>query len=112
MEIDLDAPITEVTVYPERALVVRRGKAMIETAGEHTLRVSGLPESSLQRTSLRATGRGPAGTRILGIEVRCKDRKSTRLNSSHQIISYALFFLKKKITATRVRAPSTSRPPV
>src|SRR5258708_21496881 len=24
------------------------------------------------------------------------DRKSTRLNSSHQIISYAVFFLKKK----------------
>src|SRR5947208_11496190 len=26
-----------------------------------------------------------------------KDRKSTRLNSSHQIISYAVFCLKKKI---------------
>src|SRR5258708_9657533 len=26
------------------------------------------------------------------------DRKSTRLNSSHQIISYAVFCLKKKIT--------------
>src|SRR5258708_28039365 len=26
----------------------------------------------------------------------CPDRKSTRLNSSHQIISYAVFFLKKK----------------
>src|SRR5574344_968998 len=25
------------------------------------------------------------------------DRKSTRLNSSHQIISYAVFYLKKKI---------------
>src|SRR5258708_22574506 len=25
------------------------------------------------------------------------DRKSTRLNSSHQIISYAVFFLKKKM---------------
>src|SRR5258708_20925736 len=25
-----------------------------------------------------------------------RDRKSTRLNSSHQIISYAVFFLKKK----------------
>src|SRR5258708_15350850 len=25
-----------------------------------------------------------------------KDRKSTRLNSSHQIISYAVFFLNKK----------------
>src|SRR5258708_19880193 len=27
-----------------------------------------------------------------------KDRKSTRLNSSHQIISYAVFSLKKKNT--------------
>src|SRR5258708_30983847 len=29
------------------------------------------------------------------------DRKSTRLNSSHQIISYAVFCLKKKKTAPR-----------
>src|SRR5258708_24620979 len=29
-----------------------------------------------------------------------KDRKSTRLNSSHQIISYAVFCLKKKKTKT------------
>src|SRR5258708_30712351 len=28
------------------------------------------------------------------------DRKSTRLNSSHQIISYAVFCLKKKDTTT------------
>src|SRR5258708_31870321 len=28
------------------------------------------------------------------------DRKSTRLNSSHQIISYAVFCLKKKISQT------------
>src|SRR5258708_21130948 len=27
---------------------------------------------------------------------RLQDRKSTRLNSSHQIISYAVFYLKKK----------------
>src|SRR5258708_18358763 len=31
------------------------------------------------------------------------DRKSTRLNSSHQIISYAVFCLKKK---TRTHAPT------
>src|SRR5947208_5150858 len=32
------------------------------------------------------------------------DRKSTRLNSSHQIISYAVFCLKKKkLTATKCR---------
>src|SRR5258708_16770992 len=29
-----------------------------------------------------------------------RDRKSTRLNSSHQIISYAVFCLKKKKTTT------------
>src|SRR5947208_10338057 len=29
-----------------------------------------------------------------------QDRKSTRLNSSHQIISYAVFCLKKKKTTT------------
>src|SRR5947207_5406404 len=32
------------------------------------------------------------------------DRKSTRLNSSHTVISYAVFCLKKKITATPVSA--------
>src|SRR5438552_9682408 len=37
----------------------------------------------------RRAGRGSAG-------VRRQDRKSTRLNSSHQIISYAVFCLKKK----------------
>src|SRR5205807_4330897 len=31
---------------------------------------------------------------------RSKDRKSTRLNSSHLVISYAVFCLKKKKTAT------------
>src|SRR5258708_31212550 len=31
---------------------------------------------------------------------RVLDRKSTRLNSSHQIISYAVFCLKKKKTQT------------
>src|SRR5258708_30802611 len=38
------------------------------------------------------------------------DRKSTRLNSSHQIISYAVFCLKKKKQRTKY-LPS-SRPPV
>src|SRR5258708_14794788 len=32
-----------------------------------------------------------------------QDRKSTRLNSSHQIISYAVFCLKKKNKAKSVR---------
>src|SRR5947208_13529600 len=36
------------------------------------------------------------GIGIGGIEALAEDRKSTRLNSSHQIISYAVFCLKKK----------------
>src|SRR5258708_16611935 len=32
-----------------------------------------------------------------------RDRKSTRLNSSHQIISYAVFCLKKKKITKRTR---------
>src|SRR5256885_7876951 len=33
-----------------------------------------------------------------------RDRKSTRLNSSHLVISYAVFCLKKKKKTTRVRS--------
>src|SRR5258708_10388050 len=36
------------------------------------------------------------------------DRKSTRLNSSHQIISYAVFCLKKK-RHIRIESPSDRR---
>src|SRR5256885_8522074 len=32
---------------------------------------------------------------------RCSDRKSTRLNSSHLVISYAVFCLKKKTSEDR-----------
>src|SRR3712207_8789801 len=53
--------------------------------------------------SLRGSGRwvgGRAGTALRGgacrIAVPAEDRKSTRLNSSHANISYAVFCLKKK----------------
>jgi uncharacterized protein (TIGR02231 family) len=67
MEIDLATIIAGVTVFPDRAQVVRRGEAHLDVAGVHTLRIGGLP-AAVQRDSLRATGRGPAGTRILGVE--------------------------------------------
>src|SRR5260221_7506543 len=35
------------------------------------------------------------------------DRKSTRLNSSHTVISYAVFCLKKKIDSPKVTPPRT-----
>src|SRR5207244_13452134 len=45
----------------------------------------------VQTASAERAGRGPARP-LAG----SADRKSTRLNSSHQIISYAVFCLKKK----------------
>src|SRR5574344_2949791 len=39
------------------------------------------------------------------------DRKSTRLNSSHQIISYAVFCLKKKKKLSREGESSRQQPP-
>src|SRR5438067_7905922 len=53
-------------------------------------------------SSGKETGRGnPAGF-LSGGRVRdCRDRKSTRLNSSHVSISYAVFCLKKKTYKTQ-----------
>src|SRR5256885_3709128 len=39
------------------------------------------------------------------------DRKSTRLNSSHLVISYAVFCLKKKPATTAPNAPATTVAP-
>mgnify|MGYP002527344488 CR=1 FL=1 len=50
------------------------------------------------RLDIRRIGAIKKGDEILGNETRVKvlDRKSTRLNSSHVVISYAVFCLKKK----------------
>src|SRR2546430_11683128 len=52
-----------------------------------------------RRRRVRAMGRDraqPAGTRACAPARGTGDRKSTRLNSSHSQISYAVFCLKKK----------------
>src|SRR5438477_8106329 len=46
-----------------------------------------------------------------GEPVRKLDRKSTRLNSSHMSISYAVFCLKKKKTTTRTPLPNARDSP-
>src|SRR5258708_27877669 len=50
---------------------------------------------------------GNAGVLQLGAPASPGDRKSTRLNSSHQIISYAVFCLKKKKEGPNVLGEST-----
>src|SRR5256885_12594778 len=47
-------------------------------------------------TARAAAGRRAEVVRLNGIAWQWEDRKSTRLNSSHLVISYAVFCLKKK----------------
>src|SRR5947208_8154316 len=48
-------------------------------------------------SSLSSSARAlSSSSKTCGLIVFSRDRKSTRLNSSHQIISYAVFCLKKK----------------
>src|SRR5437879_10449158 len=65
------------------------------------------PYTTLFRSSLTHEGRANAPAPVFGIHQDHRnpgdrpedagDRKSTRLNSSHRCISYAVFCLKKKI---------------
>src|SRR5258708_25664770 len=79
------------------------------------------PYTTLFRSLLRRVGvdRGAPRAVLLGAGARLqhrqlrparagrRDRKSTRLNSSHQIISYAVFCLKKKKTTETVLSYDT-----
>src|SRR3712207_2416395 len=60
-----------------------------ELAGQH------VAEAEHQAGQGDVEGGGDGGVRVAGVEV-AEDRKSTRLNSSHANISYAVFCLKKK----------------
>lgn len=62
----LETRIESVTVHPQQALVTRRGRIALP-AGVHEVRIDGLIR--LLPDSVRVTGRGPAGTRILGVDV-------------------------------------------
>src|SRR5258708_10363983 len=73
----------DVSPAPERTAL--HGLKAIGTWPEHA-RLNG------QKITLSAT----RPTRRNGVNEIRRDRKSTRLNSSHQIISYAVFCLKKK----------------
>src|SRR5205807_8844034 len=79
--------------------------------------------SDLARTPCGRSGGGPSSRACTPPSTAppgsCRDRKSTRLNSSHLVISYAVFCLKKKIqfslfpssSSCALSTPSSSPPP-
>src|SRR2546429_7005696 len=90
------------TPVPARAITRKLGPRVSRSA---VTRVSLRTMSACAPASARSSSsRGlPAQ---LDLDLRClreQDRKSTRLNSSHGYISYAVFCLKKKKKTTRAR---------
>src|SRR3712207_1121201 len=60
--------------------------------------------SGMARPSVPRVGRPTTPASPRSLEATRRDRKSTRLNSSHANISYAVFCLKKKIAALHLVA--------
>src|SRR5438034_1653853 len=60
-------------------------------------------QRALERGGYRVLGAGSAESAYELLAAERVDRKSTRLNSSHTVISYAVFCLKKKKTKKRRR---------
>src|SRR5207302_10063053 len=92
------------TLFPYTTLFRSFTSSSVVTAPSLNTRVSGLALASLMARLLllRRTfisGVACASQFVIGRRVRIRcflDRKSTRLNSSHVKISYAVFCLKKK----------------
>src|SRR5437660_3879879 len=59
----------------------------------------------------RFTRAAHGADQVEDLELQGVDRKSTRLNSSHVAISYAVFCLKKKTNQTRAPRLSATQPP-
>src|SRR5438270_8384602 len=90
---------TRSTLFPYTTLF----RSKIETGRTHQIRVH---LSSIHHPVVGDTLYGAAGELKSGSGK--VDRKSTRLNSSHSQISYAVFCLKKKIACWSITPSSTS----
>src|SRR5437588_5227542 len=79
----------------------------VDRPARRTAQRSSRSRSHLRNEGLASLGwlRDEAEAASLEIALEARDRKSTRLNSSHTVISYAVFCLKKK---KRQRAHATS----
>src|SRR5256886_7998695 len=104
------------TLFPYTTLFRSLHASRDEDAGIGPVRVRAADEREAHLAAVEVPGQRQVGAardqrqRALGLVD--EDRKSTRLNSSHSQISYAVFCLKKKITtATRESSSSSCNRP-
>src|SRR3712207_8136209 len=86
------------TLFPYTTLFRSVGRTLVLVAAEDVWRLPASSVADLLRLvpSVEVRARGPRGVQS-DFSIRgAADRKSTRLNSSHANISYAVFCLKKK----------------
>src|SRR5258708_27316416 len=87
------------TLFPYTTLFRSRGEALAPAhAGASHHDLLSWPVVSVLPSGVARLSTGLAAPAGKGSLPGGEDRKSTRLNSSHQIISYAVFCLKKKNT--------------
>src|SRR5437867_9331187 len=101
MEIMWNKVATIVAGYPERLKVV---KTLLENG--LAVRGSRIYLNQIELPVMKVARAAGVDRRTVGETVRiieAKDRKSTRLNSSHHTISYAVFCLKKKKITNEVQ---------
>src|SRR5437879_11152731 len=92
------------TLFPYTTLFRSHPRGLRGEGGDHGARAGGQGRGLARR-------RDPGGRRGPGVDDEGRagvggDRKSTRLNSSHRCISYAVFCLKKKKNKTRMTTSS------
>src|SRR5439155_25569012 len=78
------------TLFPYTTLFRSRGPAA------HQSDDSTIPDSLFDSSAVRRSEKQSGRVGLDSFAQPCLDRKSTRLNSSHVAISYAVFCLKKK----------------
>ncbi|HKH46173.1 MAG TPA: mucoidy inhibitor MuiA family protein [Thermoanaerobaculia bacterium] len=80
---ELASTLDAVTVFPDRARVTRRGRLSLEP-GLHSLEVTDLPLALVQN-SVRASGRGTARARLLGIRIEIRNYLETPAEAAREL---------------------------
>src|SRR2546427_2830291 len=100
------------TLFPYTTLF-RSQQTIVSKGMEHIQGVEVLPRPIFNTTALGLYGQighgKDSGGRQQFVIVFIRDRKSTRLNSSHSQISYAVFCLKKKRNTKRRQGKTTTK---